>query len=217
MFVGGWIPMLLVKSRLVVALFGEPPAYVPMTQEKQSTGDPLHLEWWSLPSASIGSCFRFWSTRTMRDPRSLNFGSGDAEGVNVLLALQMCRSNRLDMVNWGSLSQLELPVKSFNSRITRSYAGYTSITAQISIKQSGWAELEGGGPGTKAWGRKWWRQADSRSSSIFAQYLVCQPVSATCIKISSTHEGGSERRSDEVVVAVGCMHPCQTSELDRFT
>ena len=89
---------------------------------------PLHLEWWSLPSASIGSCFRFWSTRTMRDPRSLNFGSGD---VNVLLALQMCRSNRLDMVNWGSLSQLELPVKSFNFRITRSYAGYTSISADL--------------------------------------------------------------------------------------
>lgn len=73
----------------------------------------------------------------MRDPRSLNFGSGDAEGVNVLLALQMCRSYRLDMVNWGSLGQLELPVKSFNSRITKSYAGYTSISAQISIKQSG--------------------------------------------------------------------------------
>jgi hypothetical protein len=140
---------------------------------------PLHLEWWSLPSASIGSCFRFWSTRTMWDPRSLNFGSGD---VNVLLALQMCRSNRLDMVNWGSLSQLELPVKSFNFRITRSYAGYTSISAQISIKQSGWAEL----------GRRWaWDQSVRKkmmATSRFAQFFDFRPVLGVSACVSHLHQ-----------------------------
>ena len=64
------------------------------------------------------------------------------------------------------------------------------------------------------------------ATSRFAQFFDFRPllgeswcvVSATCIKISEKHSG--KRRSDEVVVAVGCMYfcqICQTSDLDRFT